>query len=104
MASGHSAAFKRVDTILEAMAETVYRLGEECGTGSTVKMINQLLAGVHIAVAAVHEIDLLLTWNCRHIDNPVTKPIIRSVCAVAGFRCPEICTPIEILEVSSDEE
>ena len=52
MASGHSAAFKRVDTILEAMAETVYRLGEECGTGSTVKMINQLLAGVHIAVAA----------------------------------------------------
>ena len=34
------------------MAEKIYRLGDECGIGSTVKMVNQLLAGVHIAVAA----------------------------------------------------
>lgn len=59
---------------------------------------------IHIAVAAVHRIDLLLTWNCRHIDNPVTKPLARSVCAVAGFPCPEICTPIELLEGASNEE
>jgi hypothetical protein len=59
---------------------------------------------LHIALAAVHQIDLLLTWNCRHIDNPATKPIIRSVCAVAGFSCPEICTPFEILEVRTNEE
>ena len=58
---------------------------------------------LHIAVAAVHEIDYLLTWNCRHIDNAVTKPIIRSICAVAGYSCPEICTPMELLsEESSD--
>ena len=59
---------------------------------------------LHIAVAAVHGIDLLLTWNCRHIDNPGTKPAARSVCAVAGFACPEICTPIEILEAHTDAE
>lgn len=60
--------------------------------------------GLHIAIAAVHRIDLLLTWNCRHIDNPSTKPIIRSICTIQGYRCPEICTPIELLEALSDEE
>ncbi len=59
---------------------------------------------LHIAVAAVHRMDLLLTWNCRHIDNPATKPMVRSVCLTAGYACPEICTPIEILEAASDEE
>lgn len=52
---------------------------------------------LHIAIAAVNETDYLLTWNCRHIDNAVTKPIIRSLCAVAGYTCPEICTPLELL-------
>lgn len=59
---------------------------------------------LHIAVAAVHRIDILLTWNCRHIDNPVTKPMVRSVCAGSGYACPEICTPLELLEVSDHEE
>ena len=58
----------------------------------------------HIAIAAVHEVDYLLTWNCRHIDNAVTKPVVRSICAVMGYTCPEICTPLELLsEESSDE-
>ena len=52
MASGHPAAFEKAEPVLEAIAEHVYRLGDECGVGSTVKMVNQLLAGVHIAVAA----------------------------------------------------
>ena len=59
---------------------------------------------LHIAVAAVHHMDLLLTWNCRHIDNPVTKPVVRSICATMGFSCPEICTPIQLLEAIIDEE
>jgi predicted nucleic acid-binding protein len=59
---------------------------------------------LHIAVAAIHRMDLLLTWNCRHIDNPTTKPKVRSVCLAAGYTCPEICTPIEMLEAASDEE
>lgn len=53
---------------------------------------------LHIAVAAVSGLDFLLTWNCRHIDNPATKPVIRSVCGAGGWRCPEICTPMELLE------
>ncbi len=58
---------------------------------------------LHIAVAAVHEVDYLLTWNCRHIDNAATKPIIRSICAVEGYPCPEICTPVELLSEESPD-
>ena len=52
MASGRPAALAAAQPALSAMAETVYRLGERAGIGSTVKMVNQLLAGVHIAAAA----------------------------------------------------
>lgn len=35
---------------------------------------------LHIALAVVHEVDYLLTWNFRHIDNAETKPLIRNIC------------------------
>lgn len=52
MGSGAPAAFDRAAPVLEAIASKVWRLGDAAGIGSTVKMVNQLLAGVHIAVAA----------------------------------------------------
>ena len=52
MGSGSPAAFARAAPVLDAIAGKVWRLGEEAGVGSTVKMVNQLLAGVHIATAA----------------------------------------------------
>jgi 3-hydroxyisobutyrate dehydrogenase len=52
MASGDPAVFAKVDSVLDAMAANLFRLGDEVGYGSTTKMVNQLLAGVHIAVAA----------------------------------------------------
>jgi 3-hydroxyisobutyrate dehydrogenase len=52
MTSGHPDAYTRVGGALDAMAAKVYRLGSAAGNGSKVKIINQLLAGVHIAVAA----------------------------------------------------
>ncbi len=52
---------------------------------------------IHIAIAAVHGIDYLLTWNCTHIDNAETKPLIRNVCKLEGYKCPEICTPQELM-------
>ena len=45
-------AYAKVGDVLEAMAAKVYRLGDKAGAGSKVKVINQLLAGVHIAAAA----------------------------------------------------
>lgn len=57
----------------------------------------------HIAISAVHRIDYLLTWNCRHIDNAETKPLIRRLCAARGFDCPEICTPQELMGLADDD-
>jgi hypothetical protein len=59
---------------------------------------------LHIAVAAVHYADYLLTWNCRHIDNPETKPLVRKICDLQGYSCPEICTPFELMEIDKYEK
>ena len=51
----------------------------------------------HIAVAAVHEMDFLLTWNCRHIANAAIVEKVRAVCAENGYPAPVICTPMELM-------
>jgi len=52
MTAGRAAAYARCGGALDAMAAKVYKLGDRAGAGSKVKIINQLLAGVHIAAAA----------------------------------------------------
>jgi 3-hydroxyisobutyrate dehydrogenase len=52
MTSGPAAAYAACEDVLDAIAGKVYRLGDAHGAGSKVKIINQLLAGVHIAAAA----------------------------------------------------
>jgi 3-hydroxyisobutyrate dehydrogenase len=52
MTAGRPEAYAKCAGVLDAMAANVYRLGDRAGPGSTVKIVNQLLAGVHIAAAA----------------------------------------------------
>jgi L-threonate 2-dehydrogenase len=52
MASGTPSAFKKARPALDAMAETVFELGDSAGAGSAMKAVNQMLAGVHIAAMA----------------------------------------------------
>ena len=52
LASGRPAAFAKARSALDAMAAKVYELGDEAGAGAAFKMINQMLAGVHIAAAS----------------------------------------------------
>jgi L-threonate 2-dehydrogenase len=52
LASGSSAAFAAAGPVLEAVAGSVHRLGERAGPASTAKLVNQLLVGTHLAVAA----------------------------------------------------
>jgi hypothetical protein len=51
----------------------------------------------HIAVAAVQEIDYLLTWNCKHLANAQIMRRIALVCDRLGQRMPLICTPEELM-------
>lgn len=52
---------------------------------------------VHIAVAAVHGMKYLLTWNCTHIANATLRSEIEAVCRLAGYEPPIVCTPQEML-------
>lgn len=55
------------------------------------------LDATHIAIATVHGIDYLLTWNCRHIANAATRPRIEALCREAGYQPATICTPDQLL-------
>jgi len=52
MASGAATAFDKAKPVLDAMVAHLYRIGDTCGQGSTMKAINQLLAGVNLAVSS----------------------------------------------------
>ena len=52
---------------------------------------------LHIAIAAVHGVDYLLTWNCKHIANATLRQSIEAVCRAAGYEPPVICTPEELM-------
>ncbi|MBZ5562171.1 MAG: type II toxin-antitoxin system VapC family toxin [Acidobacteriia bacterium] len=50
----------------------------------------------HIAIAAVHGMDFLLTWNCVHLANAVIAKAVAKVCRQHNWESPVICTPEEL--------
>ena len=55
------------------------------------------LDALHIAVCAVTGVDILLTWNFKHIANGATMRQIEHVCDENGFECPQLLTPLQLL-------
>lgn len=51
---------------------------------------------LHIAVACVHGVQYLLTWNYKHIANATMRQAINQVCRSSGYEPPIICTPAEL--------
>lgn len=76
MASGTPAAFAAARPALNAMSETVFELGDAAGPGSAMKVINQLLAGVHIAAAAE-----AITFGMTQGVDPARTVEVISKCA-----------------------
>lgn len=54
---------------------------------------------LHIAVASVHRAEFLLTWNYRHIANATHRKRMIAVIESAGYECPVICNPEELMEI-----
>jgi len=52
---------------------------------------------VHIAVASVHGMDYLLTWNCKHIANAQIQGKLADISLDFGYELPILCTPYELL-------
>ena len=55
------------------------------------------LDALHIAVCAVTGVDILLTWNFKHIANGAKMRQIERVCDESGFECPQLLTPLQLL-------
>ena len=53
----------------------------------------------HVALAAAHQMDFLLTWNCKHINNHHIRSRIQRACEAVGLACPDICTPAELMKL-----
>jgi hypothetical protein len=51
----------------------------------------------HVAIASVHGMQYLLTWNCKHLANARIIRIVERVCRNAGVEPPVLCTPTELL-------
>lgn len=89
MASGSPAAFDGARPALDAMAETVFELGDSAGPGSAMKAVNQLLAGVHIAAMAE-----AVTFGMTQGVAPATTVDVISRCAGTSWmfenRAPHI--------------
>ena len=52
---------------------------------------------LHIAFAAVHEMDYLLTWNCKHLANAEIFSRVGEVLRRFGAAVPTICTPLALM-------
>lgn len=76
MASGAPGAFDRAAPALDAITETLFRLGDDAGTGSALKVVNQMLAGIHIAAAAE-----AVTFGMSQGIAPATVLEVISKCA-----------------------
>ena len=57
---------------------------------------NAATDALHVAVATVHGMDYLLTWNCTHIANASIRRAIERQCRLSGYEPPVICTPQEL--------
>ncbi len=57
---------------------------------------------LHIAVAAINEIEFIITWNFKHINNPFMMRKISDVVTNAGYPMPITCSPEEFMEAEHD--
>jgi len=81
--------------ILEAVAPA-YELAEAL-TRERALPKKAATDALHVAMATVHDVDILLTWNCTHLANPELLGGVQRVIWSEGHRPPVICTPGEMM-------
>jgi len=54
---------------------------------------------LHVAIAASNGMDYLVTWNCKHLANALTRSRMAGLIEASGYDCPVICTPEELMEI-----
>lgn len=82
-------------TPLLGMTEDILKLGKQFIEAGILPQ-NAARDALHIAIATIHGIDYLLTWNCTHIANAKIRNDIAKICHLNGYEIPVICTPQEL--------
>ena len=95
---------KAAKTRIEAVANLKeLEIDEDCKRLAALLIDNKAIPkecpedALHIAVAAVYNMDVIVTWNFKHINNPITRKSIKNVISEAGYNAPELCSPEEFL-------
>ena len=89
-------------TVLESIPEMDMLVQRLLDSGAIPR--NSRPDAQHIAVATVHGVDYLVSWNHKHIVNENKRAHINRVCQAAGFQPITICTPIELMETIQMKE
>ena len=99
-AGDHKQAKKRLDIVAPfaqlEITDEVTRLAQALLNDRVIPR-KAATDAAHIAVAAVHGMDYLMTWNCSHIANATIFNSVKRVCSEQGFSFPIICTPEELM-------
>ncbi|MCE9548108.1 MAG: type II toxin-antitoxin system VapC family toxin [Planctomycetia bacterium] len=106
-AGDKDAAQRRLEVLAQLprldITQDAERLARELMTRVPLPAKAQIDA-LHIAISAVNGMDFLLTWNCTHIANATLRSKIESVCRLAGYEPPVICTPQEMIEQGESDD
>lgn len=82
--------------VLEVTEEAIMLSGHLARASGIAQ--NAAIDALHVAVAALNGMEYLLTWNCKHLANVTIRRRMEAAVEDAGFSCPAICTPEELLE------
>jgi predicted nucleic acid-binding protein len=94
VAAAKRLAALRSATLLNTTPGAVSLARDLVGRGDLPK--SAIVDAFHIAIAAVHGMDYLLSWNCKHIANAAMRGRIEATCRSHGVEPPTICTPFEL--------
>lgn len=101
-AQGHPEAAARRRSALEGIA--LLDLTEQARglaasfLASRAMPVKAATDALHVAIAVIHGMEYLLTWNCSHIANASIRGKIEAICRSANLEPPIICTPEELVE------
>lgn len=100
-----SAAQERIDEIKELprldITDDVRDLASALMAGGAIPT-SEPRDALHVAIAAVHGVQYLVTWNFKHIANATLRTKINDVIRDNGFEAPIICTPEELAGMTDD--
>jgi predicted nucleic acid-binding protein len=92
---------KRFDLIKGLEVLTITEQVQDLANAFVARRILPMKAmadALHIAISAIHHVQFLMTWNCKHIANAVIEKMIKQVCEEYGYEPTLLCTPLELMD------